>query len=94
MALVVPTAGELKLLSWALVSTTTPPALTLKLYSNAHQPVASDTTANYTEATFTGYTAATLARASWTTVLRDVRAYLNALAQEYANGKRICCGQS
>jgi hypothetical protein len=66
MALVVPTCGETKLLSWAL-TTATQPDCHLHLYSNNHTPGASDTAANYTECTFTGYTAHTLARATWGT---------------------------
>lgn len=39
---------------------------TLRLYTNDITPSNSDTNASYTEATYTGYSAKTLARGSWT----------------------------
>src|ERR1051326_837872 len=40
--------------------------LTLKLYTNNHTPVVTDTSAAYTECSATGYAAVTLTGASWT----------------------------
>jgi len=40
--------------------------MVLKLYSNNQTPGKTDTEANYTEATFTGYSAVTLTGGSWT----------------------------
>lgn len=65
MAVVIPDCGGLLLLQWALQSTTTPENLTLKLYTNSYSPIASSVAADFTEATFTGYVAKTLSRATW-----------------------------
>ena len=67
MALVVPNCGEIKIAAWALDSQD----LTLKLYTNDYSPVATTTTANFTEATFTGYSAKTLSKTSWNTPTTD-----------------------
>jgi hypothetical protein len=63
--LVLVQSGANLLLSWGLVATTTPEGLTLKLYQNNYNPTPTDTAARYTEATFGGYSAATLTRANW-----------------------------
>lgn len=65
MALVLTNAGELKLLEWALKSTSTPEDLELRLFTNNYTPVAGSVTADFTEATFTDYAAKSLSRASW-----------------------------
>ena len=65
MALLITTAGQNLLLQWALCSTSQPEDLTLHLYTNNYTPTAADTTASYTEATFTGYSAMPVARATW-----------------------------
>lgn len=64
MALNVPDVGENIALE-ALVNKTAPQNLVLKLYSNNITPSDTDTAVTYTEATFTGYSAATLTGASW-----------------------------
>jgi len=64
MALNVPHTGENIALE-ALVNKTAPQNLVLKLYSNNITPSDTDTAGTYTEATFTGYAAATLTGASW-----------------------------
>lgn len=43
-----------------------PGNFTVHLYTNNHTPAVTDTVANYTETTLSGYAAATLAPASWT----------------------------
>jgi hypothetical protein len=65
MALLVPDAGEVSLLDMML-SDASPNAQTLRLYS-AVSPALSESTVHtdFTEATFTGYTSKTLARATW-----------------------------
>lgn len=68
MALLVQNSGENLLLQWAIKDTSTPENLTLKLYSNNVTPAADDVAGDYTEATFTGYAAETLSRASWGSV--------------------------
>jgi hypothetical protein len=64
MALNVPDVGENIALE-VLVNKTAPQNLVLKLYSNNITPSDTDTAATYTEATFPGYVAITLAGASW-----------------------------
>jgi hypothetical protein len=44
---------------------TTPVNAVLHLYQNNHTPAYADTVSSYTEATFTGYSSATLTGASW-----------------------------
>ena len=64
MALNVPNVGENKILE-ALTNKTAPENLVLRLYINNITPADTDTAATYTEAGFTGYSAATLTGASW-----------------------------
>jgi hypothetical protein len=45
--------------------------LTLRLYSNNYTPVEASTYASFTEATFTGYSAAALTAGSWTITAAD-----------------------
>ena len=49
-----------------LVNKDAPENLVLRLFQNDVTPADTDTEATYTEATFTGYSAATLTGASWT----------------------------
>jgi hypothetical protein len=67
MALVVPTAGELKMVLGYPTSQT----LTCHLYSNTYQPVSSSVLSNFTECSFTGYSAQTLATSGWGTPSLD-----------------------
>lgn len=64
MALNVPHTGENIALE-ALVNKTAPQNLVLKLYQNNIDPSDTDTAGTYTEATFGGYSAATLTGSSW-----------------------------
>ena len=64
MALLVPDVGE-NLILEMMVNKTAPQNLTLKLYQSNTTPAETDTAASYTEATFSGYSAATLTGASW-----------------------------
>ena len=64
MALNVPDVGENKVLEH-LVNKTVPENLVARLYKNNITPSDTDTAATYTEATFPGYVAITLAGASW-----------------------------
>lgn len=68
MALLVPDQAEVLVLSLLCnkTSTYTQQDLKLKLYSSNTTPAEGDTEATYTEATFTGYSAASLSGASWT----------------------------
>jgi len=59
-----PNVAQVKFLDDAL-STTTPEAQTLKLFTNSHTPALGDTAGSYTEASGSGYSAKSLARASW-----------------------------
>lgn len=63
MALYVPNAGEIKALEWALKSAGTD--MKLKIFQNDVALSPTMTAADLTEATFTGYTARTLTRATW-----------------------------
>ena len=65
MALLLPNNGEGDALA-AIVGKTAAENLVLRLYSSNTTPAETDTTATYTEATFTGYAAITLTAASWT----------------------------
>lgn len=56
-----------KLILEAIINKTAGQNLVLKLYKSNTTPAVGDTEASYTEATFTGYAAVTLAGASWTT---------------------------
>lgn len=64
MALLFPNTGENIALE-ALVNKTAPQNLVLKLFSSNTTPAEGDTAGTYTEATFAGYSAATLTGASW-----------------------------
>lgn len=63
--LLVPDVGEQKLLDFAL-KTVTPPAQTLRLFTNDITPAEGDTAATYTEAVGNGYAPIALTRAGWT----------------------------
>lgn len=65
MALLVPNVGEGELLGRAL-NEATPDNCVLKLYQSNTTPAEADVVGTYTEATFTGYSSATLTGASWT----------------------------
>jgi hypothetical protein len=66
MALVVPDSGELELLDKMLKDAlSTDEAFVMKLYKSDTTPAASSVAGDFTEADFTSYAAATLARASW-----------------------------
>lgn len=67
MALLVPNNGEGDGLAYFL-NKSAPENLILRLYKSNTTPAENDTTATYTEATFTGYVALTLTGASWTVV--------------------------
>jgi hypothetical protein len=64
MALVFSNTGEHIVLE-ALVNRTAPQDLVLRLYTSDTTPAEDDTAATYTEATGNGYSAITLAGASW-----------------------------
>ena len=64
MALLVPNAGEVVILQ-NFLNKVAPQDLVLKLYKNNHAPADGDTEASYTEADFSGYSAASLAGANW-----------------------------
>jgi hypothetical protein len=64
MAMVVLDSGEKKLLEMCFRDAS-PEAITLRLFANDQTPVFSDTSDDYVEATFTGYSAVVLTRASW-----------------------------
>ncbi|MDB5814437.1 MAG: hypothetical protein JWN23_1554 [Rhodocyclales bacterium] len=65
MTLLVPNNGEGDMLAYGL-NKSTPQDLVLCLFKNNITPAETDTTATYTEATFTGYAGLTLTGASWT----------------------------
>ena len=64
MALLVPDAGEVAMLDM-LLGTATPEAQTLKLYTNNYDAVEGSVAGSFTEATGSGYSAKSLARATW-----------------------------
>ena len=64
MTLVLPQCGEQAILDNALKNTT-PEALTLKLYSNNYDCTDTSVAGGFTEATISGYSAKSLARATW-----------------------------
>ena len=64
MALLVPNAGEVIALE-AFVNKTAPLSQTLCLFQSNTTPAETDTTATYTEATWTGYAAINLTGATW-----------------------------
>jgi hypothetical protein len=74
MALNFPDTGE-NLALEALVNKTAPQNLVLRLYSNNVTPSDTDVTGTYTEATFPGYAAITLAGASWNAAAAGSIAY-------------------
>jgi len=74
MALNFPDIGENIALE-ALVNKTAPQNLVLRLYSNNITPSDTDTAGTYTEATFAGYSAITLAGASWNAAAAGSIAY-------------------
>ena len=69
MALVVPDAGELILLEKALNQTNfaVDEDLTLKLYTNAYDPIETSVAGSFTECIVAGYIAKTLTSGSWGT---------------------------
>lgn len=64
MALIVPDIAEPVLLNYML-KTTSFPNYVLKLYKNNYTPAQGTLLADFTEATFTGYTGVTFARSAW-----------------------------
>ena len=64
MSIVFPTQGENMVLEM-IVNKTAPQNLVMRLFSSNTTPGETDTEATYTEATFSGYSAATLTGASW-----------------------------
>ena len=64
MALLVPDVGE-NLVLEMIVNKTAAQNLVLKLFQSNTTPAEGDTAGTYTEATFSGYSAATLTGASW-----------------------------
>lgn len=66
MSLVLVNQGE-DLALKALVNHTAPQNLVLRLYKSNTTPAETDTEASYTEADFTGYSAANLTGSSWST---------------------------
>lgn len=61
MALKAPDVGKMRMLTDIFAGNKT-----LHLFTNNHIPASADTAASYTEATFTGYAASTIAGGSWT----------------------------
>lgn len=70
MTLVLPNVGETFLLN-LMTNNASTQNLTLRLYSNNYTPVEASTNASFTEATFTGYSAASLTAGSWTITAAD-----------------------
>ncbi len=64
MTLLVPDVGEVSILD-NMLQTTTPEAQILKLYSNNYDAVEGSVAGDFTEVSGGGYSAASLARASW-----------------------------
>lgn len=62
--LMVPRIGQADALQY-FVNAAAPQNLVLRLFKNDITPAETDTAASYTEATFTGYAALTLAGATW-----------------------------
>ena len=85
-SVVVPNAGELKLVEWALKGS--PENLTLKLYTNDYTPVAASVAGSFTEATFADYAAKTLTAGSWGTAATDAngKAAISYAAQTWTGG--------
>lgn len=66
MDMVIINTGKLKLIDWMLRDTGAGlEALVVKLFSNNHVPTPGDVIGDYTEATFTGYAAVTVARSGY-----------------------------
>lgn len=66
MALLVPNQAEARMIGMIVNATTAQNLnLVLKLYKNNLTPASTDVLADYTESTFTGYSAATLSSGSW-----------------------------
>ena len=65
MTLLVPDAGEVKMLG-NILNKTTPENIVYRLYSNNITPAETDTAATYTEVSGSGYAAITLTGANWT----------------------------
>lgn len=70
MTLVLPNVGETFLLN-LMTNNASTQNLTLRLYSNNYTPIEASTYASFTEATFTGYSAAALTAGSWTITAAD-----------------------
>lgn len=66
MALLVPNASEATMLE-AILNKVAPQDLVLRLFTNNQTPAEGHTVADYTEASGSGYAAATLTAGSWTT---------------------------
>ena len=73
MTLVVPNAGEAKMLA-AIVAAQN---FTLKLFKSNTTPGESDTAGTYTEATFTGYAAKTLSTGTWNAPVEGAPSYID-----------------
>jgi hypothetical protein len=68
VALIVPTEGEIQLLTKMIkAALTTDENYIMHLNNNNYTPVAGSTLTNFTETGFTGYAAVTLTRAGWST---------------------------
>ena len=70
MTLRIPNVGEGNMLE-IVVNKTAAEDLVLRLFTSNTTPADTDTTATYTQASFTGYTAKTLAGSSWTVTPGD-----------------------
>ena len=71
MALLVPNVGEAKMLGYIVNNATGMVNPTLRLFSNNQTPTSTQTIADYTEATFTGYAAVIQTGSSWTITAGD-----------------------
>lgn len=70
MTLKLVNSGEVNALEY-ITAFSSPENLVLRLFQNDKMPADTDTAADYTEATFTGYAALTLTGASWSVVAGD-----------------------
>ncbi|WP_254510427.1 hypothetical protein [Anatilimnocola floriformis] len=85
--LIVCNEGELVITGWALRDTSVTDDIKLKLFKNNVTPSATSTVATFTQADFTGYSAKSLARASWTAPSTvSGKAYLSYADQTWTNG--------
>jgi hypothetical protein len=66
MAGVLVTGGEIRMLKLLCNTSTSLDSLVLRLYQNDTTPLETSDAASFTEATFTGYSAATAGSTSWT----------------------------